>query len=423
MNGRTMASLTHGHGILPRSNRNRSNIPSLADTETHLRAILESAPFRKAPAMSSLLEFLWRQRGAGISEYAVAVEALGKRPDFDPKTDATVRVQVSRLRQKLKEFYDAEGAEFGFQITVPLGGHELDIASNQPVAESRRPSKLTLTLCVASVLAIAFLALAIQNWSLRTRLESMEAERVKPAFWQEFFHNGKAGSIYLPMPVFFEWEGTTLKARDPLVNDFADFHRSKELSELTARWGQPKLLQNYTVTSDTFAAFKLVRYLRAKGIDLMVGSSADLSLEAFNDQNVVLIGIPGTSQHIKQLMEKLPFYSIPGESRFAYNRQPSSGEPERWGGASLSDSRRTTYGILALLPGRAAGSRILMLAGQESYALVSFLISPASLDLLAQSLRTAGSPSYYETVVESEIDGKTVLSAKPVALRVIPATN
>jgi hypothetical protein len=419
----SMASLTHGPGILPRSSRNGSNKPSAADAEAHLRAVLDSAPFRKAPAMSSLLEFLWRQRGAGISEYAVAVEALGKRPDFDPKIDATVRVQISRLRQKLKEFYDAEGAEFTFQITIPLGGHELDIAFNQPAAEPSRPSMLTLTLCAAGLLAAASLTLAIQNWSLRTRLESFENERAKPAFWQAFFENGKAGNIYLPMPVFFEWEGTTLKARDPLVNDFVDFHRSRELSELTTRWGQPKLLQNYTVTSDTFAAFKLVRYLRAKGIELMVGSSADLSLEAFNDQNVVLIGIPGTSQHIKQLMEKLPFYSVPGEGRFAYNRQPLAGEPARWGGATLSDSRRTTYGAIALLPGRVAGSRILMLAGQDSYALVSFLISPTSLDLLDQALRGSGSPAYYQTVVESEIDGKTVLRAKPVAVRAIAASH
>jgi hypothetical protein len=45
-----------------------------------------------------------------ISEYAVATDALGRRIDFDPKTDASVRVQISRLRRKLKDFYETEGA-------------------------------------------------------------------------------------------------------------------------------------------------------------------------------------------------------------------------------------------------------------------------------------------------------------------------
>lgn len=392
------------------------------EAEVHLRAVLESAPFRKAPAMSSLLEFLWRHRGTAVSEYAVAVEALGKRPDFDPKTDATVRVHVSRLRQKLKEYYEAEGAAGPFRISIPLGGHELEIvgAPTPVVAEPRRPSRALLLGIGSVVLALGVAGLAIDNARLRTRLNTFEAERSKPAFWQTFFDNGKPTNVYLPMPVFFEWAGTTLKARDPLVNDFADFPRSPELSELAARWGPPKLLQNYTVTSDTFAAFKLVRYLRGKGVDVTVGSSADLSLEAFNDQNVVLIGIPGTSRHIHQLIEKRNFYSVPGEGRFVYNRNPADREPKRFEPATLSDSRRTTVGVVALVPGRAAGTRILILSGQDSYALVSFLISPASLELLDQAIHKAGSPAHYEAVVESELDGKTVLRAKPLAIRPIP---
>ena len=222
------------------------------------------------------------------------------------------------------------------------------------------------------------------------------------------------------MPVFFEWPGTTLKARDPLVNDFDQFARSKELKELADRWGPPRLLQNYTVTSDTFAAFKLVRYLRGKGVDVTVGSSADLSLEAFNDQNLVLIGIPGTSRHISQLLEKHNFHLVPGEGRYVFNRAPQGKEPRRFEPAQLSDSRRTTLGIVALAPGRAEGTRILVLAGQDSYALVSFLISPASLELLENAVRSIGSPEHYEAVVESEVDGKTVLRAKPIAVRAMP---
>ena len=64
--------------------------------------VADSETFRTAPVMRSLLLYLWKNQGEQISEYAIAVDALGRSPEFDPKTDSTVRVQVARLRTKLK---------------------------------------------------------------------------------------------------------------------------------------------------------------------------------------------------------------------------------------------------------------------------------------------------------------------------------
>jgi hypothetical protein len=75
--------------------------------------------------MRALLLYLWQHRQESLSEYAVATGAFGRRSDFDPKIDATVRVQVGRLRTKLKEFYDAEGESLPLRLSIPLGGHEL----------------------------------------------------------------------------------------------------------------------------------------------------------------------------------------------------------------------------------------------------------------------------------------------------------
>jgi len=65
-----------------------------------VQSITESPLFRKAPAARELLLFLWKQRDTPLTEYGIGVDALGRQPEFDPKTDATVRVQVSRLRQR-----------------------------------------------------------------------------------------------------------------------------------------------------------------------------------------------------------------------------------------------------------------------------------------------------------------------------------
>src|SRR5271154_4405994 len=90
-----------------------------------IRQVIDSEPFRAAPTMRALLLYLWEHQHEPFSEYAIATEALGRSPDFDPKLDSTVRVQVARLRTKLKEFYETAGDAFPLQLTLPLGSHEL----------------------------------------------------------------------------------------------------------------------------------------------------------------------------------------------------------------------------------------------------------------------------------------------------------
>ncbi len=52
---------------------------------------------------------LWARRGETLDEYSIAVSALGRRADFDPRTDSAVRLNMARIRGKLKEYYDSEG--------------------------------------------------------------------------------------------------------------------------------------------------------------------------------------------------------------------------------------------------------------------------------------------------------------------------
>jgi hypothetical protein len=56
-----------------------------------------------------------------LKEYTIGVEALSRPQDFDPKTDTIVRVQIHRLRQKLKEYYDSDGSRDPILIDIPKG--------------------------------------------------------------------------------------------------------------------------------------------------------------------------------------------------------------------------------------------------------------------------------------------------------------
>jgi hypothetical protein len=44
------------------------------------------------------------ENGDPLKEYTIGVEALGKPTDYDPRLDPTVRVDISKLRAKLREY-------------------------------------------------------------------------------------------------------------------------------------------------------------------------------------------------------------------------------------------------------------------------------------------------------------------------------
>ena len=90
-----------------------------------LDAILRSGIFSRAPHLVSFLTYICRNyfegRAAEIKEYTIGVEALGRRPGFDPKKDSIVRVEAHRLRKRLNDYYAAQGADHAIHIVIPSG--------------------------------------------------------------------------------------------------------------------------------------------------------------------------------------------------------------------------------------------------------------------------------------------------------------
>ena len=86
---------------------------------------------------------MWDHREETLSEYAIATEALGRSPIFDAKLDATVRVQISRLRQRLEKYYEEEGqARAEQRIIIPLGSHQSRIETVAAPGRSNRRLRL-----------------------------------------------------------------------------------------------------------------------------------------------------------------------------------------------------------------------------------------------------------------------------------------
>ena len=90
-----------------------------------LEAVLASGIFHRAPNLAQLLTYVCSKHFEGsaeqIKEYNIAVDALGRPADFDQKRDSIVRVEAHRLRKRLREYYDADGAAHTLRIEIPPG--------------------------------------------------------------------------------------------------------------------------------------------------------------------------------------------------------------------------------------------------------------------------------------------------------------
>ena len=56
-----------------------------------------------------------------LKETVIAVSVFGRPTDYDPKADTVVRNQALRLRLKLKDYYESEGARDPLMIQIPKG--------------------------------------------------------------------------------------------------------------------------------------------------------------------------------------------------------------------------------------------------------------------------------------------------------------
>ena len=93
----------------------------------HLEKLLASPIFVRAERQSRLLRFIVTRALAGetgaLREVSIGVEGYDRSTDFDPKEDTIVRVEVSRLRGRLIEYYSGEGQGDPLRITIPKGGY------------------------------------------------------------------------------------------------------------------------------------------------------------------------------------------------------------------------------------------------------------------------------------------------------------
>jgi len=105
-----------------------------------LQTVLRSGFLDKSQNLKRFLEYVAHQHFSGntepVKEYSIAVQALNRMQQFDPQSDAIVRVTAHTLRKKLEQYYATEGANHPIRIKLPTGKYVLKFERQEQVVLS-----------------------------------------------------------------------------------------------------------------------------------------------------------------------------------------------------------------------------------------------------------------------------------------------
>ena len=127
------------------------------DIRAELDRILASKGFATAGRISKLLRYVVDKTLTSetdqLKEYAVGIEVFERDDKYDPRLDSIVRVEAGRLRTKLEEYYNGEGAGSPIRINLPRGGYSAQF-DRQETQAPQAPIRSRATIPLAAVLLI-----------------------------------------------------------------------------------------------------------------------------------------------------------------------------------------------------------------------------------------------------------------------------
>lgn len=157
--------------------------PTDADIRTQLERIVASPALASSPQQTALLRFIVGEtlasRHERLKAYTIGLEVYHRPASFDPQTDSIVRVEASRLRRRLQQYYLSEGRADPLVIELPPGSYvpRFSLAARSeeaarapepeplPLPAEERPPRLWFAAGLVG-LGLGLLALVLLLWGL-----------------------------------------------------------------------------------------------------------------------------------------------------------------------------------------------------------------------------------------------------------------
>ena len=404
--------------------------PSAEQVREQLDRILRSSSFRNAPALQRLLQYVTSKSTAGqlehLKEYTIGTDVFGRGSDYDPKVDPVVRVEMHRIRHKLKEYYQNEGANDPIFLEIPTGHYvpsigirtSLPLGQNRPSQasidsslgaspgngttagtgqSSKRFWELLLSHPIAALAVVTALALSVilirVTWSniaithRAASLSSLDSPVSNPdsavhAFWVTFLGKDRAPIIGYANAVFLIDHTNDLfrfrRGASDNRGSPVDAHLARQFASnpsLVAKAGSLFYEYGYTGTGDLEAVWRFTRLFSQMGYDPALKRSRLVTIHDLQQHNVILIGssfqndavaqLPSTGQDFVYELPKIDDELWNGR---IVNRHPLPGEAPFYKTErdKVTQTVKEDYALITVKPGIVPGRYIAVVGGLDT---------------------------------------------------------
>ena len=289
---------------------------------TQINRLVASQVLHSSESLCRLLQYLAKHAldhpNTPLKGNQLATEVFGRRRDFDPQSDSTIRVQAGRLRLKLAEFYSSEGAQDPLIVELPKGTYILSFhlreanfaPRSEPIPATNGAARAegdASPVPRAWVFAIATLSILLLVALVALGLIVSSREAVPTA------HAGSAETPPLAFQVF--WKPFVSETSEPwLIFSNAAFVGRPETGMRYYSAGsdaQDAIWDHYTGVGEVLAVHSLDEVFGLFHRQLRVKRGSLFSLDDAKNNDLIFLGSPS---------ENLTLAEIPGTTEFVFQR-------------------------------------------------------------------------------------------------------
>lgn len=416
-------------------------LPPLKEKALFLKQIdrlLNSHVLHGSESLCKMLQYLAQHAvehpGGSVKEYQIATEVFGRPSDFDPHLDATIRVQVGRLRAKLAEYYASEGVEDPVVVEMPKGTYTLSFHVREPERQARpglepppavplvRPApqrtvrNLSIAVFALSIGLASALATIIGMMMVRKPAPTVQARDTEErpmalqTFWEPFLTGPEEPWIIFSNAAFVGRPETGMRYYNPARDSgehIMDYYTG--IGEVSAIRDLDHLLSQMKRT---------VRVKRGSLFTLDDAKNNDLIFVGSPAENLTLLELPGTREFLFQRPDEGP---RKGDLAI-FNVHPRPGEPRLFLPNPPRPPITEDYSVVALVRGLNPARSTLILAGTSTLgtqAAVEFVCQPSSVQELLRRLGVSKALELkpFEALLQVQVKHEVPVGARILTLR------
>jgi hypothetical protein len=388
--------------------------------------VVASTPFQRTQRLREFLLYVAERAildpGAGLHEQEIGHAVFGRPADYDTSQDNLVRVQASKLRKRLQEYFATEGKDEAEVVELPKGSYlprflprVLPEREAAEMAKARQPRFVLLAPFLALLILLGGLSVWLwrENADLKRRAgPPVESRPVVESFWNQLFAGTSSPHVILSdanLTIFQDLLGRNLR-----LGEYRHWKRFGEVTDVledspdTKRTAENVISHHFVALGELDALRSIEEAGRTAGVWPEPRFARLVSTQQVREGNVVLLGNSRVNPWVGLFDEERQFrFEFDGEdgtpsARFRID-EPRPGERDlyrvRWNAVS--------YCAVAFLPRHNSPGNVLIIEGADiagSAAGAALLTSERWMRELSGTLgREAGEWPAFEVLLESQL--------------------